>query len=382
MLRDWQQAALLAWINRCHGSVIAATGLGKSFLIVQAVITLKTPTVVLVPTLALADQWKRVFASAGIQAAIYSGEEKNVGWVTITLPQSIYEHPEVIREFAFVAVDEGDLLTADEWGRVLREGARHPFLLLVSATEPADQDRRVLLSQLAPVVYRITTAEGIRLGLLVPPEVIPVEVPLSPKEQEEYDDASDKVSKAVRSLGTSTPQEIARMTRSGNPNIVAAAFSFFKAVNMRKKVLQNTETKPEAVLRTIREHPGQRVFLFGSLVDPIERLCAFLNEHGVRCRTITGSTPTKVRRASLDEWGSTFEVLGLVSIGRRGLDIPAASIMVIVGSSSTESAIVQTLGRVLRPAPGKTSAHVYVVVSQGTIEERLLKRIEEVARGT
>lgn len=58
-LRDYQKQALDAWVlNGKRGVIVLPTGSGKTVIGIKAISLLNTPTIVVVPTLDLLDQWR------------------------------------------------------------------------------------------------------------------------------------------------------------------------------------------------------------------------------------------------------------------------------------------------------------------------------------
>ena len=59
ILRDYQKQALDAWIfNGKRGVIVLPTGSGKTVIGIKAISLLNIPTIVIVPTLDLLDQWR------------------------------------------------------------------------------------------------------------------------------------------------------------------------------------------------------------------------------------------------------------------------------------------------------------------------------------
>ncbi len=69
-------------------------------------------------------------------------------------------------------------------------------------------------------------------------------------------------------------------------------------------------------------------------------------------------------------------------MGDEGLDVVDADVGVVLSSLISRRQFVQRLGRLLRPSEGKV-ARLYVVVAQGTFEERRLraKLLQELSSG-
>jgi len=64
-----------------------------------------------------------------------------------------------------------------------------------------------------------------------------------------------------------------------------------------------------------------------------------------------------------------LRILVSARVLNEGIDVPAADIAIVVGGSHGSREYIQRVGRVLRPAEGK-SAIVYDIVTRGTFEVR------------
>ena len=60
--------------------------------------------------------------------------------------------------------------------------------------------------------------------------------------------------------------------------------------------------------------------------------------------------------------------------GRAGVDVPAASIAVILSGTASPREYIQRLGRILRKGKSDKQAILYEVISEGTSEERISAR--------
>lgn len=381
-LRDYQQEALSAWQLRSHGTIVAATGAGKGLTVVAAIQSLRVPTLIFVPTKVLLDQWvSQVLAPAGIQAGVWFGEEKRPAFVTVTTYQSLFRNPELARSFSFLVFDEGDLASGETWGRLLVEAKQHPYAMITTATLPTDLERRAAMEREFPVVHTATPGSLIESGHLVPVEVVPRYIDLSPDARDEYSEVEDRLRSLRRYLGNGSPGRIAAMTRSPDADTRRAAFAYLKAITERQQILANVPARADALLAIAREHPGERILVFGTRVEPLADACATLTLAGHGCRLISAETTADSRRDILTNWGRTFYVLASVGTLLRGVNVPAASLAVFLGGGTGERRLIQATGRVLRPSPGKTNATAYVVMAQNTTEERLLPTFRALFRG-
>jgi superfamily II DNA or RNA helicase len=375
-LRPYQVEALDAFLNATKGSVILPTGVGKTLVGIAAILAVRLPTVVIVPTRVLVTQWSEELRKTGITPGVWYGEEKSADYVTVSTYQSLFEDPELIRGFPFIIFDEGDLATGDQFRALIAETFYHAYALLLTATPPSEADRRRLMEQELPIVYQWSAKQAIEAGALVEPVVVPERVSLTGAEQAEYDRADKTIHAMARYIGGASPRLAALKTRSGDPEIRSAAFAFLKAFNARKKVVSGAVNKLPTLLRIVQSRPGERVLLFSESVETLEAACGYLTANGVSCRLLISETSAESRRSIIRGWGTEFQVLGSVRVLERGFNVPEAAVGVILASGSGRTQLTQRLGRIVRPAPGKAQAFIYVVLANNTVEENMLKALE------
>ncbi len=381
-LYDFQEEAVREALVRKHGTVQLATGSGKTTVAIGILIAIKQPTVILVPTKVLIDQvWVPALRDAGIDAGVWFGEEKRPNFVTVSTYQSVFSHPEILREFPVLLMDEGDLTTGDIWRRVLDEAKQHEYAVILTATLPTDADRRADLERRFPILIRRSPKEMIAAGRFVPVHVEDVPVHLGPAEQKQYDDVEERLRNLRRILGTGMPQRIVALTRTGSPDMRRAAFGYLKLMGVRQEILSRVPQRAEELLRIAQNHPAERVLVFGTRVDTLADAAAYLTMNGVPARVLSGETLPDERRYIIAEWGLGFFVLGSVQVLERGYNVPAVSVAVILGGGTGERRLIQRVGRIVRPAPGKETATVYVVFARGTTEERLPTAVRRLFEG-
>jgi len=376
VLRDNQVNAVAAFHRHHKGSIVFPTGVGKTDIAAAIINDLRIPTVVIVPTLILVDQWRKALRAWGIQAGAWTGVVKEPNYVTVSTYQSLYQDPSLIRRFPLIVYDESHMGTAEEFRSLIYEVVQHPYAVALTATTPTDVARRDFLVSYLPIIASLTPAEAIAAGHLAPVEVLPVASSLSGSEREEYDKLSQTLASASRRLGTASPTRIAQMVNS--VQFSAPARAFLKALSGRRLLLSNIKSKQDAVLTIVRQNPRQRVLVFSESVPAVEALCESLRMNGVGCHTITGDTESRDRQFVLENWGRTFWVLASVRVLELGFNVPEVGIAVFVASGSGKLKLTQRLGRILRPLPGK-KAVAYVVYGTDTVETRVARTLQQLA---
>jgi superfamily II DNA or RNA helicase len=381
-LRDYQEEALAGLLSRRKGSVYLPPGSGKTLIAEAATIRLAAPTIVIVPSLVLVTQWRKAYAEAGIDAGQYSGEAKQPGWVTLATYQSLYQNPEIIRRYPFIVFDEADLVSATDFSALLTEADFHPYVLAVTGTKPHSDERVEMLEARLPTLIRRTVREIGEAGHVIVPEIHGEPVNLTSSETEDYEKAEKALTIAARTLRElgygEGPGAAAIALQRGTGDARQWAARYLSAYHKREEIVNFAANKAAAVVRLVKEHPASKVLLFGGRIEALDRACLTLNQAGIGCRVLSGETPAAARDAILGEWGKSYQVLASAKVLERGFNVPEVSVAIILSSGQSAQQILQRVGRIARPAPGKARADAYVVYARDTFEESIPKRMRAV----
>jgi superfamily II DNA or RNA helicase len=97
-----------------------------------------------------------------------------------------------------------------------------------------------------------------------------------------------------------------------------------------------------------------------------ENLNSLLAAGGVRGDILTGATPKKEREAIVERLG-TGDVRVLIATTQlisKGFDAKALQTLFLASPIKFSGRLIQSIGRILRPAPGKTTAKIYDYVDE------------------
>ncbi|HEV7902901.1 MAG TPA: helicase-related protein, partial [Pyrinomonadaceae bacterium] len=136
-----------------------------------------------------------------------------------------------------------------------------------------------------------------------------------------------------------------------------------------KRIALGTEAKLRVLAELLGRHRRERVLIFTAENEMVYRISEqFL------IPAITHETNIKERR----EWLAAFnagDVLALATskVLNEGVNIPAASVAIILSGSGSTREHIQRLGRILRKLPDK-EATLYEVVTLDTTEEGISRR--------
>jgi len=369
--RPYQQEAISAWrkAERC-GVVILPTGAGKSLVAQMAIELTKRSTLVVVPTIDLMNQWYDLLLSCfQAEVGLIGGGFFEVGALTVSTYASAFRFMERLGDqFGLIIFDECHHLPGDVF-RYAAEMSLAPFRLGLTATpERADGADALLEDLIGPIVYR-REARELAGEYLSDYSVVRLHVEMSAAERTAYE--------RERAVFKSFLQDknIRLSSLQGwQMFIMASARSeegrrAMKAYRESKRIALGTDAKLRVLAELLKRHRRDRVLIFTAENEMVYRISEqFL------IPAITHETNIKERR----DWLAAFnagEVLALATskVLNEGVNIPAASVAVVLSGSGSTREHIQRLGRILRKLPDK-EATLYEVVTLDTTEEGISRR--------
>lgn len=134
------------------------------------------------------------------------------------------------------------------------------------------------------------------------------------------------------------------------------------------KVMDDPKLIGDVVDNWFRIAPTRRTVVFCTNRKHSRHVCAEFVARGVRAEHLDGETPPDERAAILERTASgETQVLCNVFVASYGLDIPPLDCAVLARPTKNITLYLQTVGRVMRPAPGKVDA--LVIDHAGAIKE-------------
>ena len=173
-----QKKALNKWAaNKFIGSIIAGTGFGKSRCGVFACDFVlnnnpKGKILILVPTVQLQDQFRDEFSKWNRSNCLDN--------IDILCYQSAYKLQN--QNYDLVVCDEIHLGLSQEYRKFFVNNT-YTKLLCMTATLPEEEEYKMLLNTLAPIVYTISLDQCVALNIVSPYEIYCMPVTLTVQER-------------------------------------------------------------------------------------------------------------------------------------------------------------------------------------------------------
>ncbi|MFZ7124603.1 MAG: DEAD/DEAH box helicase [Desulfobacterales bacterium] len=328
-LKPFQHQAARELLAREFGTLSAPTGSGKTVIGLYLIARRRQPALIVVHTKDLAFQWiERIHQFLGIPEAevgLIGGGKKSVGdRITVALVQSLYKHAATVNpKVGFLLVDECHRTPSRTFTDAVTAFDSR-YMLGLSAT-PWRRDRlsKLIFWHLGNVHHQVSKTRLIASGDVLPAEVVVRQTGFRPY--------FDPVMEYTRMLSELT------MDKDRNRLIAEDILAECKSSNGVCLVL--TDRKAHC-----------------------ENLRAMLH-YGLRldAEVLTGDLGTTERR-SIIERVRGGDVRVLIATGQlvgEGFDCPGLSTLFLATPIRFSGRLLQYLGRVLRPAPGKDRARVF-----------------------
>jgi DNA or RNA helicases of superfamily II len=366
-LRDYQKEAIEKWRQRGQrGILVLPTGTGKTYIalaVIKEEIGQNGKVAVIVPTIVLAQQWQsKIYQYVGIKPSLYYTHEKGIGKITIFVVNSAYLNRHLLQYFSLVVVDEIHHLSAPTWKQIVEVIKDKKVMGLTATPENA----------ILPIVYYMGIGLAREKKAVVNVEIRPVFAELTYGERIQY----EQIDQALRDIA----RKLDSAKAYGDKTAIETLDRKLKIMaNKRKQLMSEVKDKAIKVLEIARVHPNEKILVFTESIKGAERIAQVLNDNGIKTMTIHSQKGKATRNAILQEWGKGFRILIAVRSLDEGVDIPDVSIGIIVATGKTIRQLTQRLGRILRPAPNKEKAIMYVVLARNTYETSILWKINKVA---
>ncbi len=328
-LKAFQKKAVADCLAKDFGVLNAPTGSGKTVMALAVIAARRQPALIVVHTRELQAQWiERIGRFLGLEperiGQIGGGRVETGREITVAMVQTLYKHIDAaVPQTGFLVVDECHRCPSRTFTEAVTAFDSRYMLGLSATPWRRDKLSRLIFWHLGNIAHAIEHRHLVASGDVLDAEVIVRETEFLP-----YFDPVNEYSRMLSEL-----------TADDRRNRLIAADVAAEAARGQGTIL---------VLSDRKRH-----------CETIEALLRL--KHGIAAEKLTGDMSAAQRRDLLDRL-HRGEIRVLVATGQligEGFDCPELASLFLATPIRFSGRVLQYLGRVLRPAPGKQKARIF-----------------------
>ncbi|MCM1173652.1 MAG: DEAD/DEAH box helicase [Blautia sp.] len=418
-LYDWQEECLARWLaNNGQGIVQAVTGSGKTLLALTASDLMEKKLKqdlrikIIVPTNSLMQQWKQAvkgFLSdthkeSGLPVRLQkepglrgggSQSDPDHKYMIYVINSARYELARQI--LAELKQGKAVLLIADECHHYTSaqnqlifefipyiEKYRDRFFSLgLSATLPAGEPQRYLTSVLGRKIYDYGMEEASAKATICPYNIYHISLSFSNAERWEYEELSERMAYLFHNLLKAFPvlgkfsqgkryEFLQSLSGNKNRKIAETAAYYLQLSYKRKSLVCLASARISCASDLIRQlDPNEKILIFSERISQADELFQLLQESYAEKVGRYHSKMGKQANKNVLERFRTGQVRILIACKAidEGLDVPDASIGIVMSGTSVKRQRIQRLGRIIRKNNSNKRAAMYYLHIEETSED-------------
>jgi superfamily II DNA or RNA helicase len=322
-LREYQQIALQALLSSNQGLLVSPCGSGKTEIACAVIFERCQKTLVIVHTKDLLKQWAdRIRTRLNIEPGIIgAGLRDDSKPVTVGTVQSLQKglEPSFVNQFGMVILDEAHHCPARTFGEIINKFPARSRLGLSATPTRADGMEFLMHAAFGRILHTITDGDLSEAHTITP---------------------------SVRVFETKTTLQPV--------NDYGEMLGELFVDEFRNSLITETVSK--------EARGGHSCLVLSQRINHITLLSNLLTASypTVKSAIITGREPQAFRQQALEDMRSgELSVLFSCKLADEGLDIPRLDRLFLTAPIRSASRLIQQIGRIKRPFPGKLDAIVY-----------------------
>ena len=374
MTRDERQEQCRKnWIlNKCKGTLVCPTGFGKTRTAINCLnsVIKKYPSfriLVIVPSEALKNQWQSILItnmlSFNSQVCIINTAIKHDWNVDI------------------LVLDEAHRYCSEEYSTIFTK-VKYKMILGLTATLERLDGKHSILEKYSPVVDKVSLTEALTNGwvstykeyqVIINVDDIDTYLKWDNEFTRHFEFFNFNFKLLMALVG---PQGFKRrieyrdlicQDESQKSEVLKAitihATAAMRALQNRKKFINNHPKKIEIAKKIIAARPNSKIITFSNNVKMAESI-------GMGGEVYTGKMSKKKGRTTIEEFNQKqIGILHSVRKADEGMNIVGLSVGIVLGTDSGKIKAKQRLGRIIRQEEGKQAEMFYLIIDN-TVESK------------
>ena len=326
-LRPYQERTVTEALKKDFGVVVAPCGAGKTVIACKVIAERKQPSLVIVHTKELLNQWvDRISQYLGIQkekVGIIGAGKEIIKPVSVGMVQTLCNRDleEIRTHFGQIVIDECQHTPASTFTELVNTFDSKYMLGLSATPYRRDKLNKLIFAGIGNVVATVSDADLQCAGTRIRPEIVSRETDF------EFEYCEDR---------DYQPMISELISDSSRNNLIAMdVASEYDGSNF------------ELVLSDRKAH--------------LEMIYNLLIGRGVKSAILTADVPKKKREQIIRdmESGALHVILATGALAGEGMDLPKLNRLFVTTPIRFKGRVIQYAGRALRVAEGKSDARIY-----------------------
>jgi superfamily II DNA or RNA helicase len=395
-LYPWQLNALNEWqSNGYQGVIEAVTGAGKTRVAIAAIeahLRINWRVVVLVPSIAIQAQWKKVLREYLIDRL---GMNKEIGLlgggnhdsltashILIAVAASAAKDPMINETYeGLLIADECHRYGADTWALALQE----PFIRRLGLTATYERPDEGIEKYLDPyfkrICYTLGYEKAINENVIAKFKIAFISADLSNDERSSYEELNYRCSSLRRILTerhrvVQEPfgefiKEVNMIASGGEGVVTGLARQYLNSFSKRRQLLASSVNKINSLACLVPAiHAAERTILFAQTKNAADNAVRVLTELNVQSAVLDATMNINEQNtvfAAFEE--GEYELVAAPLLLDEGIDVPSADLAIVLASSRSRRQMIQRMGRVLRNKEDNRLARIVIIYLKDTSED-------------
>ena len=395
-LYPWQIKALREWeSNGCQGVIEAVTGTGKTRVALAAIeahLRKNWRILVLVPTVALQTQWKKVLKNhlidclnCDVDIGLLGGgknDSLNTSQILIAVAPSASKYRINNDNYkGLLIADECHRYGSDTWALALKEAFERRLGLTATYERPDQGIEKYLDPYFKRVCYTLNYEEALKDGVIANFKIAFIGINLSESEKNIYMELNNRCSKlrgvlidrhgVVKEPFGEFMKEVNVIASGGEGVVTGLARKYLNSFSKRRQLLASSLNKVKSLVCLVPAiNFAERTILFAQTKAAADLAVLELMKSNVRGALLDSTM-------SLDERKDVFagfedgkhELVAAPILLDEGIDVPSADLAIVLAASRSRRQMIQRMGRVLRKKNDARLARIAILYLKGTSED-------------